>query len=71
MKVETSKPKPAASANKNATPNNSDGVVPYWSSHLAGARSELVVNSDHGAQYNPQAIREVERILKLNLAVSR
>ena len=53
------------------TPNSSDGVVPYWSSHLAGARSELVVNSDHGAQYNPQAVREVERILKLNLPVSR
>ena len=53
------------------TPNSSDGIVPYWSSHLDGARSELIVNSDHGAQYNPQAIREVERILKLNLAVSR
>jgi pimeloyl-ACP methyl ester carboxylesterase len=52
------------------TPNSSDGVVPYWSSHLPGAQSELIVNSDHGAQYNPQAIREVERILKLNLAVS-
>jgi len=52
------------------TANSSDGVVPYWSSHLAGAQSELVVNSDHGAQYNPQAIREVERILKLNLQVS-
>jgi hypothetical protein len=50
------------------TPNSSDGVVPYWSSHLAGAQSELIVNSDHGAQYNPQAIREVERILKLNLS---
>jgi len=49
------------------TPNSSDGVVPYWSSHLAGAQSELIVNSDHGAQYNPQAIREVERILRLNL----
>jgi pimeloyl-ACP methyl ester carboxylesterase len=46
------------------TPNSSDGVVPYWSSHLAGAQSELIVNSDHGAQYNPQAIREVGRILK-------
>jgi pimeloyl-ACP methyl ester carboxylesterase len=46
------------------TPHSSDGVVPYWSSHLDGARSELIVNSDHGAQYNPQAIREVERILK-------
>jgi pimeloyl-ACP methyl ester carboxylesterase len=52
------------------TPNSSDGVVPYWSSHLPGAQSELIVNSDHGAQYNPQAIREVERILKLNLSRS-
>jgi pimeloyl-ACP methyl ester carboxylesterase len=49
------------------TPNSSDGVVPYWSSHLPGAQSELIVNSDHGAQYNPQAISEVERILRLNL----
>jgi pimeloyl-ACP methyl ester carboxylesterase len=52
------------------TPNSSDGVVPYWSSHLQGAQSELIVNSDHGAQYNPQAIAEVERILKLNLSRS-
>lgn len=52
------------------TPNSSDGVVPYWSSLLQGARSELIVNSDHGAQYNPQAIREVKRILKLNLSHS-
>jgi pimeloyl-ACP methyl ester carboxylesterase len=52
------------------TPNSSDGVVPYWSSHLQGAQSELIVNSDHGAQYNPQAIREVERILKGNLTAS-
>jgi len=52
------------------TPNSSDGVVPYWSSHLPGAQSELIVNSDHGAQYNPQAIQEVERILKLNLSHS-
>ncbi len=49
------------------TPNSSDGIVPYWSSHLDGAESELIVNSDHGAQYNQQAIREVERILKENL----
>jgi pimeloyl-ACP methyl ester carboxylesterase len=52
------------------TPNSSDGVVPYWSSHLEGARSELIVNSDHGAQYNPQAIQEVARILKRNLGHS-
>ncbi len=48
------------------TPHSSDGVVPYWSSHLEGAQSELIVNSGHGAQYNPEAIREVERILKEN-----
>jgi pimeloyl-ACP methyl ester carboxylesterase len=53
------------------TPNSSDGIVPYWSSHLQGAQSELIVNSDHGAQYNPQAIQEVERILKKNLTTSR
>jgi pimeloyl-ACP methyl ester carboxylesterase len=47
------------------TPNSSDGVVPYWSSHLEGAQSELIVNSNHGAQYNHQAIQEVERILRL------
>jgi len=45
-------------------PNSSDGVVPYWSSHLDGAQSELIVPSDHMALRNPQAIREVERILK-------
>jgi pimeloyl-ACP methyl ester carboxylesterase len=53
------------------TPNSSDGIVPYWSSHLDGAESELIVNSDHSAQDNPQAIREVERILRVNLADSR
>jgi pimeloyl-ACP methyl ester carboxylesterase len=53
------------------TPNSSDGIVPYWSSHLDGAKSELIVNSGHGAQYNPQAIGEVTRILKLDLADSR
>jgi pimeloyl-ACP methyl ester carboxylesterase len=46
------------------TPNSSDGVVPYWSSHLDGAQSELIVDSGHGAQTNPEAIHEVERILK-------
>ena len=46
-------------------PNSSDGVVPYWSSHLNGAQSELVVPSNHSAHQNPQAIAEVRRILKL------
>ena len=46
------------------TPNSSDGVVPYWSSHIPGAKSEKVVPSDHGANQNPEAIAEVIRILK-------
>jgi pimeloyl-ACP methyl ester carboxylesterase/predicted GNAT family acetyltransferase len=48
------------------TPNSSDGVVPYWSSHLEGARSEKIVPSGHGSPQNPQAIAEVHRILELN-----
>jgi hypothetical protein len=47
-------------------PNSSDGVVPYWSSHMDGAESELVVPSGHGAHQNPKAIQEVRRILVLN-----
>ena len=52
------------------TPKSSDGVVPYWSSHLDGAQSELVVPSNHSAHQNPQAIEEVRRILKLHIARS-
>lgn len=47
-------------------PVKSDGVVPYWSSHIPEAKSELVVPSNHSAHQNPQAINEVARILKLN-----
>lgn len=46
------------------SPNSSDGVVPYWSSHLKGAESEHIVPSNHSAHQNPQAIAEVMRILK-------
>lgn len=51
---------------KGDSPNSSDGVVPYWSSHMDGARSELIVPSGHGAHQNPQAIEDVKRILKLH-----
>lgn len=55
--------------NKDRTkPVCSDGVVPYWSSHMPGALSELIVPSDHGAHQNPQAIAEVKRILRLQSA---
>src|SRR5262249_12232894 len=49
------------------TPNSSDGVVPYWSSHLEGAQSEQIVPSDHGAHQNREGVEEVHRILLLNL----
>ena len=42
---------------------STDGIVPYWSSHLAGARSETVILSRHTAQLNPLAIRRVKTIL--------
>ena len=46
------------------TPNSSDGVVAYWSSHLDGVKSERIVPSSHGAHQNAQSIAEVARILK-------
>ena len=49
-------------------PNSSDGVVPYWSSHMEGAKSELIVPSAHPAHQNPKAIEEVRRVLTLNVA---
>ena len=48
------------------TPNSSDSVVAYWSSHLDGAASERIVPSNHSTPLNPEAIAEVHRILKLN-----
>lgn len=53
---------------KGNTPNSSDGVVPYWSSHLEGAKSEKVVPSGHGSHENPEGIAELRRILRLHLA---
>lgn len=44
-------------------PGGSDGIVPYLSSHLDGAESELVVKSGHSVQLNPLAIQELRRIL--------
>ncbi len=48
-------------------PGGSDGIVPYASSHLDGAESELVVHATHSAHQNPLAIQEIRRILLLNL----
>ncbi|MEI7865700.1 MAG: hypothetical protein WCI38_10040 [Chthoniobacterales bacterium] len=48
---------------KGDTPESSDGVVPYWSSHLDGAASEKIVPSGHGSNENPEGIEEFRRIL--------
>jgi pimeloyl-ACP methyl ester carboxylesterase len=50
------------------TPNSSDGVVPYWSSHLDEAESEKIVPCGHGAEHSPQGIAEVLRILHEHIA---
>jgi pimeloyl-ACP methyl ester carboxylesterase len=54
---------------KGDCPNCSDGVVPYWSSHLDGAKSETIVPGPHGSAELPQTIDELDRILRLNLGL--
>jgi pimeloyl-ACP methyl ester carboxylesterase len=49
--------------------DSSDGVVPYWSSHLDGAKSECIVPGPHGSCQLPQTIAELDRILRLNLGL--
>ena len=53
---------------KGNSPESTDGVVPYWSSHLEGADSEKIVPSGHGANENPEGIAEIRRILIAALA---
>ena len=45
--------------------DSSDGIVPYASSHLADAVSEVVVPAGHGAFRHPAAIAEIKRLLNL------
>ncbi len=43
---------------------SSDGIVPYSSSHLPSARTELVVPYGHSyVQSSPQCVAEIKRIL--------
>jgi pimeloyl-ACP methyl ester carboxylesterase len=55
---------------KGDCPNCSDGVVPYWSSHLDGAQSETIVPGPHGSCELPETIAELDRILRLHLGKS-
>ena len=48
--------------------DSDDGLVPYKSSHLDGADSELAVPSWHSVQETPAAILELRRILRLQVA---
>lgn len=50
---------------------SSDGVVPYASAHLEGAQSEKAIVSGHSVQETPQAIQELRRILRIDLAEHR
>ena len=51
---------------KGDTPNSSDGVVEYWSSHQSGAESELIVPTGHTSYTHPDAIADMKRILRLH-----
>lgn len=53
------------------TPDSSDGVVAYWSSHQPGAASELIVPTDHSSYKHPDAIAELKRILRLHAGLNR
>ncbi|WP_379709678.1 esterase/lipase family protein [Haloferula chungangensis] len=49
---------------KGDTPDSSDGIVAYWSSHLDTAVSEKIVPSHHSSHQNPEGIQEARRILR-------
>lgn len=52
---------------KGDTPESSDGVVDYWSSHLKSAKSEKIVPGPHGSCELPETIDELQRLLHLHL----
>lgn len=48
-------------------PVSSDGLVPYWSSHMSGAKSERIIPSGHWSHLHPLGMAEIKRILMLHL----
>ena len=48
--------------------DSSDGVVPYWSSHLAGGIPAHRSCQHVTACQNPETIEELKRILRLHLS---
>lgn len=48
-------------------PGSNDGIVPYESSHLEGAQSEVLVPEGHSCLAHPKTIAEVRRVLLVHL----
>ena len=51
---------------RNNSPRSSDGVVPYWSSHIPWG-SETIVPADHSVQDDPKTAQDLARVLKAHL----
>lgn len=49
------------------SPNSSDGVVPYSSSHLEGAQSEFITRHPHSCVGQTETVAEIMRILHLHI----
>lgn len=52
---------------KSSRSGDSDGVVPYWSSHLGTAESEKVIRTWHGCVERPEVVQEIVRVLREHL----
>src|SRR5690606_18624892 len=56
---------------RGGTRHSSDGIVGYWSSHVDGAESELIVPTGHDAQAYPGTEQESLRSLRDQIKASR
>ncbi len=50
--------------------DTTDGIVPYWSSHMDGAQSELVVPTGHNSFDNPKSEEELLRFWRSKSSAS-
>lgn len=54
---------------KRIPPDSTDGIVPYASSHLDSAQSELIVPYSHSCAEKPETVHEILRILHLHAGI--
>jgi pimeloyl-ACP methyl ester carboxylesterase len=52
-------------------PHSTDGLVEYYSAHLAGAESEKIIPAGHYLMDHPETVAEIKRILEENIARGR